>query len=743
MTESSDTEGHDDQTVPHDESSADAETLPFESTIPLNEADRPEEVMFDGRYRVVKLLGEGGFGKVFVVEDTLHGDERLALKLVKPEHAERDEFALRFQNEIRVLRSMQHEGIPQIFNDGKTDDGEVYFTMALVPGRSLDEVLKEKRVLAPMVVADYVRQIVAILEYAHGRGIVHRDLKPANVLLVNEGTDHEQLKVLDFGIAKILRKEGTLAQALTMETQMPIGTPHYMAPEQVRGRDVDGRTDLYALGIMIHRMVSGKYPFEGGTAMEILTARLEDDPKPAHLKEETGTLSKLVGELLARDKNNRPNGDRIEELLVSALAGRQETNTLLRFLSGFIVLSAVTAAFLVWKPWETDEPGVVPQSTAKQANRDDSKSPIEPSKSQAVTDDPNEEPSVLTPIDLEANNPPTKSTDPDLPGLSVDTPNPVITPEFTKTEPAPVAAPVIPSLVQFTPEDRSTLAFKDTIPVSGSANHPLSRATVNGIEVQVNGNSFSADFTLDQLIDNDGRFEVQLWGVDEVASETFRRQIDLPEALVPHGCSLADGATFTTKGWASSVVHKRSNIQLVFVESAGEGFYIGMTEVTWNQYEAFASIDKPKAFTPASDHPVVGVSFQEAVDFCERTGLELPTSEEWLAAGARTPGDLYPWGNDWGAGSCNGSESVTKDGFEHTSPAIKLISADGAADVTWTQAIGFAGNVTEWCSEDGKPALYGGSYEDDADGCTLTARRGFMPRGGARHIGFRVVVRLK
>ena len=277
--------------------------------------DVTENELFDGRYRILKVLGEGGFGKVYLVEDTFQDNQRLALKLIKTEHQNAETFVKRFQLEIRVLRALQHAGIPPIYNDGVTSDGEVYFTMEFVKGESLEEILKKKCPQDPENVAIYVSQIVRILDYAHQQGVIHRDLKPGNVMITNPGTPEAVVRVLDFGIAKVLKKDGAFAQMATMQTQMPLGTPHFMAPEQVRGLEIDGKTDLYALGIMIYRMVSGKYPFAGKTSMEIMAARLQDRPSPLPKETQPVWAAALVKELLATEQEKRPGTKQIQELL--------------------------------------------------------------------------------------------------------------------------------------------------------------------------------------------------------------------------------------------------------------------------------------------------------------------------------------------------------------------------------------------------------------------------------------------
>jgi len=296
------TAGDDGPPPPEDPDAPTADTRPLGSEV------------FDERYRVLRVLGEGGFGRVLLVADELHDGQRLALKTILPKHRSDAEFERRFRNEIRVLRELQHRGIPRIFNDGKTREGEFYFTMSFVEGRSLQSLLREEAALDPLRVATIVRQLVAILEYAHSRGVVHRDLKPDNVLLVQDGGE-ERVIVLDFGIAKILNRDGELQKAVTMNTTGPLGTPYYMSPEQVSGEAVDQRSDFYSLGVMIYRMVSGDFPFKGSTWVEVAAAHLHEAPRPLPAGSIPGALKELIDRLLEKDRTERPDARTIRELL--------------------------------------------------------------------------------------------------------------------------------------------------------------------------------------------------------------------------------------------------------------------------------------------------------------------------------------------------------------------------------------------------------------------------------------------
>ena len=321
--------------------------------------------VIDGRYRVERELGKGGFGAVYLVQDLLHDAEQRALKVILPAHSSDPQFERRFRNEIRVLRSLSHAGIPQIHNDGRTADGAFYYTMAFVEGVTLAEVLKRSGPLPPERIVRLVRQMIEVLDYAHQRGVVHRDLKPANVMLVDAGDEHESVRVLDFGIAKILSREGELEHALTMNTIGAMGTPHYMSPEQVRGKQVDQRTDIYALGIIIYQMCSGLLPFSGTSLQEIATARLDQPPAPLPPDKAPAWLRELIMSLLARDKEARPQAQQILERLERLQTSHHGLRRSLLALSAAVVLVAAGTVYALVRPRETrgEELGRQPVAT--------------------------------------------------------------------------------------------------------------------------------------------------------------------------------------------------------------------------------------------------------------------------------------------------------------------------------------------------------------------------------------------
>ncbi len=230
-----------------------------------------DQVISEGRYRVVELMGSGGMGAVYRGEHLLLA-KRVAIKVLHPEMTRMPEVVARFEREARAAGNIEHPNVATATDFGKLPDGSFFLVLEYVEGRSL-RALVDLGPLDPARAAHIARQMLAALVRAHGLGIVHRDLKPENVMLVERDGDQDFVKVLDFGIAKVQMGElakraggtGPLTQA-----GLVYGTPEYMAPEQALGQDVDARADLYSLGAMLYEMLTGELPFDAASPVALL-----------------------------------------------------------------------------------------------------------------------------------------------------------------------------------------------------------------------------------------------------------------------------------------------------------------------------------------------------------------------------------------------------------------------------------------------------------------------------------------
>jgi serine/threonine protein kinase len=234
-----------------------------------------------GGYRVTHLVGVGGMGRVYCAEQVALG-RTVAVKVVHPSLADEELTAARFLNEARAASRLSHPNSVAIFDFGRTDDGRPYIVMEYLRGRDLGRVAADEGPLPLPRLVDVLRQTLGALEEAHALGIVHRDLKPDNVVLEPLRSGLDFVKVVDFGLAKILQEEAQAkgAGALT-RPGLVCGTPEYMSPEQSRGDALDGRSDLYSVGVVLFELLTGRVPFVADTATKTLILHLtEPAPDP-------------------------------------------------------------------------------------------------------------------------------------------------------------------------------------------------------------------------------------------------------------------------------------------------------------------------------------------------------------------------------------------------------------------------------------------------------------------------------
>ena len=232
-----------------------------------------------GNYRITALLGEGGMGSVFLAEHPVIG-RKAALKVIHPQHVRNADVVARFVNEATAINRIGHEHIVEVTDFGRTPDGDFYFIMEYLEGRSLSDLIAREAPLAPEIALDIAAQIADALSACHAQGVIHRDLKPENVMLLARGEQTTFVKVLDFGLAKLVDVDGLA----THETRAGVvmGTPYYMAPEQCEGKsELDQRADIYSLGVVLFEMLTGKLPFGGSAYAEVLMKQITMRPPAA------------------------------------------------------------------------------------------------------------------------------------------------------------------------------------------------------------------------------------------------------------------------------------------------------------------------------------------------------------------------------------------------------------------------------------------------------------------------------
>jgi eukaryotic-like serine/threonine-protein kinase len=258
-------------------------------------------VVIDGKYRVDAVIGQGGMGAVFRAWD-LRLERAVAIKVVRADLLSDPDSRARFRRESQIVARLQHPAIVTVFDYGTLPDGAAYLVMEFVPGEDLRHLMKREGRLAAARMSALLLGIAAGVESAHKSGIFHRDLKPENILLPESGTGP---KVLDFGVAKLTEQSMTTDGGTLTVGGTIVGTPAYMAPEQLRGDAVDGRADVFSLGVMAYEMMMARLPYGGGSFIEIGMKQAAGEQQV-----DTGDIAPALADVIRRaiayEKATRP-----------------------------------------------------------------------------------------------------------------------------------------------------------------------------------------------------------------------------------------------------------------------------------------------------------------------------------------------------------------------------------------------------------------------------------------------------
>jgi eukaryotic-like serine/threonine-protein kinase len=252
--------------------------------VPVGDASPPPAddpligMVVSDRYRILRKIGEGGMGAVYLAEHALI-EKRIALKILFQDLTRRPDLVARFLQEAKSASRIGQENVIDISDFGQTGDGLVYIAMEYLDGQDLGRLLKTERSMPWLRARPILMQIAKALRAAHGHGIIHRDMKPENVYLIAREGRADFVKVLDFGIAKVVSADENDGPRLT-QTGMIFGTPEYMSPEQAQGHPPDHRLDVYAVGCIMYQMLTGSVPFTADSFMGILTKHLIEAPVP-------------------------------------------------------------------------------------------------------------------------------------------------------------------------------------------------------------------------------------------------------------------------------------------------------------------------------------------------------------------------------------------------------------------------------------------------------------------------------
>ena len=276
--------------------------------------------VINDRFRIISLIARGGMGKVYKAEQSPLG-RICAVKVLNANYAgDNDpEFHKRFFLEASIASKLSHPNTVTIFDYGRTDDGIYFMAMEFLDGLTLHRLIREEAPLDPHRMIHIVRQVCRSLREAHGLGVIHRDLKPANIFLIHHDDEQDFVKVLDFGLVKNV---DDTSENLT-QTGLFMGSPKYMAPEQIRGEKVTAATDVYSLGVVMYEMLTGKVPFDRGNSVNTLMAHVSDPVPLIHETAPSVSISPAIEEVVYKclEKRADERFTTMDEMLASGSSG--------------------------------------------------------------------------------------------------------------------------------------------------------------------------------------------------------------------------------------------------------------------------------------------------------------------------------------------------------------------------------------------------------------------------------------
>ncbi|MDE5564675.1 MAG: protein kinase, partial [Oscillospiraceae bacterium] len=249
----------------------------------------------DGRYEITELIGVGGMADVYKATDVVD-NKLVAVKILKKEFVENEEYLRRFRNESKAIATLSHPNIVKVYDVGFSDTLQ-FIVMEYIDGITLKEYIDSEQVLTWKDSVHFVIQILRALQHAHDRGIVHRDIKPQNIMLFTDGT----IKVMDFGIAKFAREDERTGG------DQAIGTVHYISPEQARGDETDEKSDIYSVGVMLYEMLTGQKPFDTDNPISVAVMHMQNTPeRPRAINPDIPAgLEEIILRAMEKDAENR------------------------------------------------------------------------------------------------------------------------------------------------------------------------------------------------------------------------------------------------------------------------------------------------------------------------------------------------------------------------------------------------------------------------------------------------------
>ncbi|HET9533022.1 MAG TPA: SUMF1/EgtB/PvdO family nonheme iron enzyme, partial [Blastocatellia bacterium] len=681
-----------------------------------------------------------------------------AVKLLTSISGDNEAAQMRFNREAKMASRIDNPHAITIYDYGESESGIPFLAMEFIDGKALSDLLAVERTLPLDRVVNITNQIAEALSAAHAMGIVHRDLKPDNIMLTQKGGESDYVKVLDFGIAKAVTED---RQDNLTKTGYVLGTPAYMSPEQLSGENLDARSDIYSLAIMVYEMLSGRLPFEGDNPQAVLIKRITADPIPlrAVAPSVSDSIERVVMEGLARERDSRyPTVDAFSK----AMRFAQQAGTLEIGSRPTQVISQESGAQET-QAWASSQrkPGAPP------AESDDLAKTIAFGKqtSDMVSEMAEKSPRKTTPYQAGSQKPaPHKGEPPDARQETVALPQ---TPTAQKTgvkEPSVKAAPLKEPTVEIGAADMNRPPVESKViatapgrprwifygaagaaavvvvllallfmPSGGSGFALIVRGAPSGSEVFVNDTfrgNIGADGSLkvEGLEPGSAEVRVSRQGFAEFKSSVTGNKGEeraVEAKLLPLEIDVKGAMVLIPAGEFAMGSNNYSEDEKPEHMVSLPAFYIDKYEVTNAQYKIFcdATGRKPPAnpsfdptyFESKPDSPVLGITRDEAREYARWAGKRLPTEEEWEKAASWDPGARakrqWPWGN-------NADIKLANLGTGNPSPVTEYPSDRSAYGV-----YGMAGNAYEWV--DSYYDAYKGNTKANKDfGTTLSVVRG-------------------
>ncbi|MEK6284736.1 MAG: SUMF1/EgtB/PvdO family nonheme iron enzyme [Acidobacteriota bacterium] len=688
--------------------------------------------LLSGRYRLIRKIGEGGMGAIYSAVHT----ENLrvcAIKLMTSLSPGKDDAIARFKREARNSVRIDSVHAVTVYDSGQTDEGLLFLAMEFIDGKPLSRVIAEHRILPIERVVHITNQIAEALAAAHALPMIHRDLKPDNIMITRKGANTDFVKVLDFGIAKALADPG--GDNLT-KTGFVLGTPVYMSPEQLLGEELDPRSDIYSLAIIVYEMLSGRLPFEGDNPQAVMMKRVMSEP--VRLRAVAPSLSEAVElAVMAGLERNRDSRTPTVEAFASELSRVVHSGT--QMMGGVVTGPLTTPEGRATGQYEGPQTrvntgpaftGHAESSRQTSGARGDVNTYARTEMSPSITQPQRPEP---TPPQIPAPSAPILAA----PATVRDLPDPPLADQVVTRPERRSAKWVWLGSVLILVVIAAILYIvwpRGSSPSAGSGFVLVVKGAPSGSQVFINEvprEAVAADGALKVSGIDPGEVKVRVsregftdfmttlkGGKGEI--QACDAQL-LPAAIDYGGAMVAIPAGDFEMGDNNHEADERPAHPVTL-----PAYYIDKYEVTNAQYKKFCDetgkasppnfLFDPNYFTGKPDNPVLGVPFEDALAYASWASKRLPTEEEWEKAASWDPvahrKRLYPWGDEFTPDRANIA----------TGNPVPVTQATG--DLSFYGVLHMAGNAAEWVNAPYRP------YEGNKTPDTNYNKDGRVMKGG-------------